>query len=95
MSPPAIGRDGVAQPVDVPGHSGVHPGDAGVTRGGAEADDAHLVPVTIILEADQGPATVTVTAPVAVTPRTLHLVLKQAGDQLVMSSCHAACSPEL
>ena len=30
---------------------GVHPGDAGVTGGGAEADNAHLVPVAVSLEA--------------------------------------------
>ena len=76
MSPAAIGRDGVADPLDVPGDPGVDAGNAGVTGGGAEADDAHLVPVTIVLETDQRPATVTVTSAVPVTTRTLHLVLR-------------------
>ena len=37
---------GVLHPLPVCGHSGVHPGDGGVTRGGPEADDADLTPDT-------------------------------------------------
>ena len=72
----------VGYPLDVAGNPGVNPGNGGITRSRAEADQTDLVPVTVLQPADQGTSTVAITGSVAVTSSTLHLLLDSEAGTL-------------
>ena len=72
----------VGYPLDVARHPGVDPGNGGVTRSRAEADQTDLVPVAVLQSADQGTSTVTITGSMAVTSSTLHRLLDSEAGTL-------------